>query len=209
MEKELKIGAFSSTVKQYQSKDKIIVMAGIHPEDRIIHSDHKQKYYKECRQLFTLRHPNVVQFYGIFFLTTHSVPVILTEKPETNLHRFLQHAPKISLSVKVRIFVDIAHGLSYLHSKEIVRLDLTTECILLDSSLVAKICKIPSSCRRHLHEATLPTHVPIDISEDSKKEIDVFSFGHLMLHTCTHDLVRIFYYFFHISWLYNLFLWVG
>ena len=99
------------------------------------HSYQGRKFHDECRLLSTLRHPNIVQFIGISFLS--NVPVLVMERLQRTLHNFLEistNADEIPLTTKCSIMRDVACGLAFLHgqSPPTIHRDLTTpRCFLL------------------------------------------------------------------------------
>ena len=99
-----------------------------------------------------LRHPNIVQFLGLFFESNSQIPMLVMEKLDMNLDNLLESVPDLSLLTKLSILGNIANGLVYLHSRlpsPIIHRDLTATNVLLTNSLVAKIsdlgnCRIPN-----------------------------------------------------------------
>ena len=91
------------------------------------------QFKQECRLLNSLRHPNIVQFLGLY--TTHDrtkLPVLLMELMDDNLTRFLEQSHKpLPYQTQVNICYDIALALSYLHSNDIIHRDLSSNNVLL------------------------------------------------------------------------------
>ncbi len=116
------------------------------------------------------------------------------EHLETSLGDHLEHIPNLKLSLKRSLLEDIAHGLLYLHDRRppVIHMDLTSENILLTSSLVAKITDIsnsrivtmrPGQMARtlNMYPGTLVYKSP-EAQDDVHQcgvAMDVFSFGHL------------------------------
>lgn len=110
----------------------------------------------------------------------------------------------IPLSYKKSILEDIARGLLYLHTKNIVHRDLTAKNVLLTQSLVAKIADLGNSRFLPEEEFALLTSQPgtlvymppeANTPGDYSNKLDIFSFGHLTLFTLiqvrpTHDLSK-------------------
>jgi len=102
---------------------------------------------KVCRQWSMLRHPNVVQFLGVFFPdgggTTSSVklPILVMEMMSENLSSFLNKHQTIPIHIKFSIAHDISLGLCYLHHYDppIAHRHLSSNSVLLTVHHVAKI----------------------------------------------------------------------
>ena len=108
-----------------------------------------RKFVSECKMMNKLRHPNVVQFLGIFWEETSSLYLVM-EKMLISLHdmlvpdhdsRIIGTQPSVPLGLKCSILQDIARGIAYLHKQKppVIHRDLTAANVLLNSSMVAKI----------------------------------------------------------------------
>ena len=113
------------------------------------------QFVKECQLMSSLRHPNIVQFLGIYFFPGEQMPAIVMEKMLTSLHELLENKSStcassdtakasIPLDLKCSILQDVASGLFYLHeqSPPIIHRDLTACNVLLNSGMVAKIADL-------------------------------------------------------------------
>lgn len=104
----------------------------------------QEKFVQECSLLAVLRHPNIVQFLGIF-VDNSDIPVLLMEYLPFNLDSVLKGAlgqeVEISLAMKCSILFDVSLGLNYLHTLHppVIHRDITDGNILLSSGMVAKI----------------------------------------------------------------------
>ena len=114
------------------------------------------RFARECTILSKLRHPNIVQFLGLYFPSVDDqiravgmefsaditdvapLPLLITECLPYTLDHMLQRY-NIPIHVKVSFLLDITKGLLYLHNKEIYHRDLTARHVLVTSSMVAKI----------------------------------------------------------------------
>ena len=147
------------------------------------------EHLRECVLVSKLQHSHVVQFCGLHFPSSSSIPIMLMEKMEIDLSNFLSCVPKVSLSVKLTVFLHIARGLVYLHSQSpaVVHCDLTPRRVLLDGALVAKIgnFRMARLCKEeHSHFPSRPTlFFAADPTGNYDTPLDLLSFGHLML--CT------------------------
>ena len=145
-----------------------------------------RKYEQECQLMSSLRHPNITQFLGLCFLPGTQLPLLVMERLETNLDDLLQH--------KRSVLEDIASGLVYLHKNRppVIHRDLTTNNVLLTSSLVAKISDMGNSCIINMRPGQLAStlsrlpgtqfYMPSEALNESHHygpSLDIFSFGHL------------------------------
>ena len=161
-----------------------------------------EKFKKECLTLNKLRHPNVVQFIGVYYGKRDKDDIALVmEKLECDLAGFLSDNSNIELSTKVSILHDVSYGLVYLHeyNPPIIHRDLTAHNILLDKRLRAKIADVGMAklMDKEVIKAAKYTKAPGQLfymppeakfSKPSYSDkLDIFSFGHLCLHTILED----------------------
>ena len=158
------------------------------------------RYAQECRLMANIRHPNITQFLGLFFLPEAETPLLVIERLEMSLDDLLECVPNLPLILKVSFLEGVCCGLVHLHSMQppVVHRDLTARNVLLTSSLVAKITDLgnsriinmrPGQLARTLTRVpgTLVYMPPEALSESSHygKSLDIFSFGHLSLFCMT------------------------
>ena len=156
-----------------------------------------ERYVQECILMSDLRHPNLVQFLGVCFLSESPLPVLLMEKMDVTLDHTLETRCNIPLSMKRSILSDVSRGLQYLHNHNppLIHRDLTARNVMLvEASMLAKISDLGNSrivdlTARNLTQApgTLHYSAPESLSGRGQysAKIDVFSFGHLLLFTVT------------------------
>jgi len=165
----------------------------------------KATFERECEQSMRLRHPNIVQFFGIYRPPQEQgnefFPRLVMELLHCSLHHLLEPKDKsvplvMPLQMKISLLCDVARGLRYLHghSPEIIHRDLSTNNVLVSSAMVAKIgdlgtMRFIDPQRQSQKMSTAPgTAVfmpPEALIENPKysKDIDVFSFACVALHT--------------------------
>ena len=110
------------------------------------------EFVKECQMTTTLRHPNIVQFFGVCFLQGSRLPALVMERLLTSLHDLLAPetqpppgAPKplsfFTMGLKCSVLHNVACGLAYLHelSPPVIHSNLSAKNVLLNSGLVAKL----------------------------------------------------------------------
>jgi serine/threonine protein kinase len=157
-----------------------------------------ERFQKECSLLRALRHPNIVQYFGIGQDPDSGDPVLLMEMLDKDLTQTLKtYAGTLPLHTEVNICHDVAQALAYLHSNRIVHCNLSSSNVLLvGSTLKAKICSFGSaivfsvdSDKQHLDAfpGTLPYMPPEAMTDDPKynEKLDSFSFGVLTVEILT------------------------
>ena len=170
------------------------------------HTNTVQKRIKdELNIMMEVNHPNIVQTMGVCFLPDESLPVLLMERMEYNLHSYLVDPNHFSLPVqtKLSILCDIANGLTCLHNHKppIIHRDLTANNVLLNLGLRAKIADFGNSQILSSHSESM-THGtftslqqsreynPFEGFEECSPSLDIFQFGHLALFTTIQTPIR-------------------
>lgn len=103
-----------------------------------LHSDELTAFHAEITMLTHIRHPRIVQFYGI--INAESGQALVMELlSKGSLSLLIRHYKKqLSLSDKVRIALDVAYGIEYLHKVRVIsllRIDYTQRFEMLECSL--------------------------------------------------------------------------
>ena len=173
-----------------------ILVKGVPEEDKI---SVEKRFKQECLLLSKLRHPNIVRFIGVSYLTSDTDLVLVMEKLQSDLAAFVRLHKNIPLSIKLSIMLDVSYGLLYLHTQTppIIHRDLTAPNILLTTDLRAKIADLGVSkvlCNPlTVTKTTAPGNINY-MSPETKVEnpqygtgVDVFSFGHLLVHISIED----------------------
>jgi serine/threonine protein kinase len=99
-----------------------------------------KEFKKEVEVHLNLRHPHIVQMYGVTSEQPYGMVMELMENG--SLDRYLQNNPpeSVSWSLKYKIALAVCKALSYLHKNGIIHRDLKSLNILLNKSLDAKVC---------------------------------------------------------------------
>ena len=159
-----------------------------------------ESFLRECRQCSMLRHPNIIQFLGIYYPTGAGgtnrmrLPVMVMEMMADSLTSFVNKHEKIPVHIKYSIVHDVSLGLCYLHNHDppIVHHDLSPNNVLLTAHHVAKISDlgvakvIKPDSRKTMTKA--PGTVDFMPPEATNSPVygppmDVFSFAGIILHT--------------------------
>ena len=160
-----------------------------------------ESFMRECRQCSRLRHPNIIQFLGVYYPTGEGgtnrmrLPVMVMEMMADSLTSFVEKHEKIPVHVKYSIVHDVSLGLFYLHNHNppIVHRDLSPNNVLLTAHHVAKISDlgvakvIKADSRKTMTKApgTVDFMPPecLDDTPEYGTPMDVFSFAGIILHT--------------------------
>ena len=93
-----------------------------------------RRFEQECEFLSTIRHPNIVQYLGIYRNPDTGLPALLMELMDDSLTHFLESSPQpIPYHIQVNICHDITLALSFLHSNGIVHRDLSSNNVPLST----------------------------------------------------------------------------
>ena len=156
----------------------------------------------ECLTWSKLRHPGVVQFLGVHMDEKSRLPVLVMEKMDTSLRKYLENHSKEQFSLHQKAFVlrQITQALAYLHSQNppLVHHDLSPNNVLLNVvSFVTKVSDFgmsraisPSALsRKSSIKGTLAFMAPEALHNPPRynEKLDVFSFGNVSISTLTHD----------------------
>ena len=99
-----------------------------------------RRFEQECEFMSTIRHPNIVQYLGIYQDPDTRLLVLLMELMDDSLIHFLESSPQlIPYHIQVKICHDITLALSFLHSNDIVHRDLSSNNVLLIGNVRAKV----------------------------------------------------------------------
>ena len=157
-------------------------------------------FMRECQQCSTLRHPNVIQFLGVYYpsgaggANRMRLPVMIMEMMKDSLTSFVDKHEKIPVHIKYSIVHDVSLGLCYLHNHDpsIVHRDLSPNNILLTAHHVAKISDlgvakvIKTDSRKTMTKApgTVDFMPPEALTNSPVygPPMDVFSYAGIILH---------------------------
>ena len=159
----------------------------------------RESILKKCQRIHQLSHPNVVQFFGVYYKPGSStVPLLVMEVMDTSLSILLKDHPNIPIGLKYSILFDVSLGLKFLHCQKptsVVHCNLSSHNILLSSSLHAKISGlevsliVPESSLKQFMKVTCfiapEVSKPTAASKFSNPPSDVYSYGMITLHTIT------------------------
>ena len=211
LNKDLGKGSYA-TVFTVKCNGDIFAAKMIHPL-LIEHADSEEReiikndFIQECLCLSSLRHPNIVQFKGVYYDEAYDpakprtlLPIMVMELMHTSLTNFVREKrTNISFCEKISMLHDVSEGLSFLHGHkpQIIHRDLTSNNILLTVELVAKIGDLgiakamQDGSRKTKLKMTpgvygTPDFMPPEVTPTQGSvydtSMDVFSFGAITLH---------------------------
>ena len=173
-----------------------ILIEGVSPAEKKTIIDN---FIRECHHCSVIRHPNIVQFLGVYYSTKKSeLPIMVMELMGTSLASFVRsNRSNITLDTKMSILHDVSIGLSYLHARKpaIIHRDLSPNNVMLTSHLVAKIgdlgvAKVVRADSRQTRSRLTTAPGTVDFMPPETLEanpvydtaVDVFSFAGIALH---------------------------
>ena len=155
-----------------------------------------QMFEKECHIISQVRHPNIVQFLGVYFQEGVRIPILVMEFLPTNLTSCIEQYGILPKEISYSILHDVALGLHYLHSQNpsIIHRDLSSSNVLLTPNMTAKISDLgvarilnltPLQISCMTQTPGTPAYMPPEVMVANPKydtSVDEFSYGILMIH---------------------------
>ena len=173
-----------------------ILIEGVSPVERKTLIDN---FIRECHRCSVIRHPNIVQFLGVYLSSKKSeLPIMVMELMTTSLTSFVRNnQSKIPIKTKISILHDVSLGLSNLHSRNpvVIHRDLSPNNVMLTSQPVAKIgdlgvAKVIGGNSRQTSRKLTTAPGTVDFMPPETLEanpvygtaVDVFSYAGICLH---------------------------
>ena len=154
------------------------------------------RFAEECHLLSQTRHPNVVQFLGVYFGRKGTIPALVMEFLPTNLSSCVDNYGILPKEISYSVLHDVSLGLNYLHNQTPpnIHRDLSANNVLLTPNMTAKIsdlgvAKILNLTPLQMSHMTAtpgtPTYMPPEVMVADPRyntSMDVFSYGIMMIH---------------------------
>ena len=175
-----------------------------------VNSEKQEKFRSECKFLEQLKHPNIVRYLQTYIHPESGTPLLAMELMDENLTSFLERhsettGNKLIKCIQMKICMDVAEALKYLHCLRIVHRDLSSHNILLSGSTQMVSCErisakvsdfgISRLIDNERFDRTLSTIAPgtkgymppesWNCQGKYDEKFDIFSFGVLVLQTIT------------------------
>ena len=173
----------------------------VNAEQMVAHNkEHRlpiRRFEKECQFLNMIKHPNIIQYLGMYQDPSSGLAVLLMELMECSLTSYLETSLYVETGVPFHIQVNVCHditlALSFLHSNGIIHRDLSGNNVLLSGqpNVRAKVTDFGmaslsdqlSPRQSYLTYTMCPgtdAYMPPEAVKDNSiytKKIDCFSFG--------------------------------
>ncbi|KAL6583816.1 Serine/threonine-protein kinase ht1 [Orobanche minor] len=171
----------------YKQRDVAIKLISQPEEDGDLAALLEKQFCSEVSLLFRLKHPNIISF--IAACKKPPVFCIITEYyPGGSLRQYLhqQEPHSLPLTLVLKLALDIARGMQYLHARGVLHRDLKSENLLLDEDMCVKVADFGISCLESQSggrsakgfTGTYRWMAPEMIGERRHtKKVDVYSFG--------------------------------
>ena len=156
----------------------------------------RRKFEQECCFLNKMQHPHIVEYLGTSHDSESGFLVLLMELCDESLTHFLERSKQpLAYHIEVDLCHDIALALVYIHSKDIIHRDLSSNNVLLLAGR-AKITDFGMSklldANRRMTPLTLcpgtSVYMPPEALREPavySKKLDCFSFGVLLIQVMT------------------------
>ena len=155
-----------------------------------------KQFEAECLLLSQIKHPNIVQYIGMYRDPDTNAPVLLMELMDNNLTNFLETSQNpLHLHIQLGILHDIALALSFLHYNKIIHRDLSSNNVLLNAGCRAKVTDFGMSKLTNAPYRDCTTRCPgtpvymspeaLDAPAVYSEKLDCFSFGVLIVQVIT------------------------
>jgi serine/threonine-protein kinase SRK2 len=149
---------------------------------------------KECLNMMSLDHPNVIGFHEITLTDTH-LAIVMDLANNGEIFNFVVKKGHLSESESRYIFQQLICGIKYIHDNNICHRDIKLENILLDNDCVVKICDFGYSfnCDYEMPKGSVgtPAYIPPEIIKSPQFyngfKADIWSCGivlYVMVYGC-------------------------
>lgn len=141
----------------------------------------KAEFEKETEIMARLRSGSIVQFFGCCL---DPYCIVMEYMPRGSLHKILHSKQDLSWEIRIKIAIDIACGLNFLHHEDILHRDVKSSNVLVNNEFGAKLSdfglsKIKTETMKSGSKAvgTLAWMAPELAKGPCTKASDVFSLG--------------------------------
>ncbi len=169
---------------------KILHASFLHMSDTLV------RFRQECDFLESIKHPNIVQFLGLYSDPKSNQTALIMELMDESLTSFLDRhnaMGEVPYHLQVDICHDVVLALHYLHTNEIIHRDLSSNNVLLLGGCIAKVTdlgvsRIKDALQVQQQKMTQcpgsPVYMPpeaLRLQPIYSEKLDTFSFGVLII----------------------------
>ena len=158
-----------------------------------------KRFELECEFLSAVRHPNIIQYLGVYHDPSTHLPALLMELMDDNLTNYLMSSIQpLAYRVQLNICHDISLALSFLHSNGIIHRDLSSNNVLMFGNSRAKVTDFGMARLDGLNpRATRPSYTTcpgsdvymppetIKAKPTYNEKVDCFAFGVIVVQIVT------------------------
>lgn len=146
------------------------------------------EFEHELNLLSSLRHPNIIVCYGAC-LKVPRIGIVMEYCENGTLSSWLENNQgKIEFQRKLKMLLDIARGVDFLHRREIIHRDLKSDNCLVDAHLTVKLSDFGLSKRKEAAASKMTKGVgtshymspEVTLGQEYNDKCDVFSFSIIM-----------------------------
>ena len=185
-------GAYGAVYKakcdKLPSAAKILHGSFIHMPDTL------ERFRQECDFLESIKHPNIVQFLGLYSDPKTKQTALIMELMDESLTSFLDRynsLGKVPYHLQVEICHSVVLALHYLHTNQIIHRDLSSNNVLLLGGCIAKVTDLGVSRIQDAIQQQKMTQCPgspvymppeaLRLQPVYSQKLDSFSFGVLVI----------------------------
>ena len=155
------------------------------------------RFVQECEFMSGIRHPKTVQYLGMYRDSADiHLPVLLMELMDDSLTHLLESSLQpIPYHIAVNICNDVTQAISFLHSNNIVHRDLSSNNVLIQGNILAKVTDFGMAKLGDIIPSFTTTmcpgtdvYMPPEAVQDKPlytEKIDCFSLGVIILQILT------------------------
>ncbi|KXN81652.1 hypothetical protein AN958_04057 [Leucoagaricus sp. SymC.cos] len=147
------------------------------PEGTVYAAQHTQNHNEDFIRWAHLAHPNILSVYATFS-NDNNLVFVSPCLPEASV---CDHAQRLPKELRLRLILDVASGLSYLHQLNIIHGGLTPEAVLISSEGHALIAALDATSEAEGSDSLPTRYSAPEILKDENirptKAVDVWSFA--------------------------------
>lgn len=187
-------GAYATVYKAHHETNGGDFAVKVISREKISSTKLHQNLEQEISIMKRITHENVVRLFGTF-TSKNNIYLVLEYCGGGDLQLFIRKNKRLEEPVARRFLIQLARGLHYLHSEDIIHRDIKPQNLLLSESSSNAVIKFADfGFAKHLHEASMaqtpcgtPLYMAPEIFEmkEYDAKADVWSVGCVLFEMCT------------------------